>query len=181
MNGYLDDEKTSWLAFLACFIAYTVISMTKNTYSTAIAAIVSEGLFSKANAGVINASFYLFYGMTQFLGGYLADRFSPFKIILIALFGSVFVNALMATSHSFISMLIVWSVNGVFQFGVWPAVVKVISSVLLYDHRRKAMVYSAFCFPAGTIISYLLAMGILKRWSWPMLFCFSIANVKKPN
>ena len=175
MNGYLDDEKTSWLAFLACFIAYTMISMTKNTYSTAIAAIVSEGLFSKANAGVINASFYLFYGMTQFLGGYLADRFSPFKIILIALFGSVFVNALMATSHSFISMLIVWSVNGVFQFGVWPAVVKVISSVLLYDHRRKAMVYSAFCFPAGTIISYLLAMGILKRWSWPMLFWASAA------
>ncbi len=174
MNRYLDDEKTSWLAFLACFIAYTVISMTKNTYSTAIAAIVSEGLFSKANAGVINASFYLFYGMTQFAGGYLADKISPFKIILITLLGCVVVNSVMAMSDSFVVMLIAWSVNGVFQFGLWPAVIKIISSVLLYDHRKKAMVYIAFCFPLGTVCSYLLAMGVLKSWRWPMLFWTSV-------
>ncbi len=174
MNGRLEDEKISLLAFMACFIAYTIISMTKNTYSTAIAAIVSEGLFSKANAGLINASFYLFYGVTQFLGGYLADRISPFKIILIGLLGGILTNGLMAVSNSFFAMLIIWSINGIFQFGVWPAVVKVVSSVLLYEHRRNAMLYTAFCYPTGTIISYLLAMGILKHWSWPMLFWASV-------
>ncbi len=170
MTRRLEDEKTSWLAFLACFVAYTILSMTKNTYSTAIAAIVSEELFSKTNAGIINASFYLFYGVAQFFGGYLADRFSPFKIIIISLLGAILTNGLMAVSDSFVAMLVIWSLNGIFQFGVWPAVVKVVSSVLLYEHRRKAMVYTAFCFPSGTIISYLLAMGILKYWSWPVLF-----------
>ena len=170
MNCKLKDEKTSRLAFFACFMAYAIINMTKNTYSAAIVAIVNEGLFSKSGVGVINAAFYLCYGLTQFFGGYLADRFSPFKMILICLVGSLLTNVAMAMSRSFPVMLIVWSLNGIAQFGVWPSIAKILSSVLLPEHRKKAMIYIAFCYPAGTIFSYLTAMMVLKSWSWPLLF-----------
>ncbi len=170
MNLKLKDERTSLLAFFACFMAYAMISMTKNTYSAAIAAIVNEGLFSKSGVGVINAAFYLCYGLTQFFGGYLADRFSPFKMILICLIGSLLTNVAMGMSRSFPVMLIVWSLNGIAQFGVWPSIAKILSSVLLPEHRKKAMMYIALCYPSGTILSYLIAMIVLKLWSWPILF-----------
>lgn len=172
--GHLENEKTSWLAFLACFVGYTIICMTKNTYSAAIAAIVETGLFTKASAGIINACFYFFYGVSQFVGGYLADRISPFKIILIGLLGSLLANAGMAVAHSFGMMLAIWSFNGVIQFGVWPAIVKILSSVLLKEHRSKAMAYISVCYPTGTILSYLAAMGVLKYRTWPALFVVSV-------
>lgn len=170
LKGHLEDEKTSWLAFWTCFIAYTSICMSNNTYSAAIAAIVQEGIFSKTNAGVINSCFFLFYGSTQFLGGYLADRVSPFKIIMIGLTGAALANAGMAASGSFAGMLIAWSVNGATQFGVWPAVVKIISSVLIKEHRPKAMIFISFCYSIGMMISYLSAMAILRSGRWPGMF-----------
>ena len=158
MKGHLVNEKISWLAFIAAAITYMVISMTRNTYSSAIAAIVQEGLFPKSNAGIINASFYLFYGCTQFLGGFLCDRFSPFKILVIGLAGSVFCNTGMALSQSFIPMLIFWSLSGLMQFGIWPAVVKIIASVVMPEHRHKSMFYISF---------------VVRIFSFSMYFCIS--------
>ncbi len=174
MHGHLEDEKTSWLAFIACFIAYSMICMTKNTYSAAIAAIVSDGLFTKSNAGLINASFYLFYGISQFAGGYLADRISPFKIILIGLIGSIIINAVMALSSSFLVMLAAWSLNGIALFGIWPSVIKIISSIILKEHRQKASLYISTAYTFGITTSYLVAMGALKFWEWPSLFWTSV-------
>lgn len=177
MNICLEDEKTSWLTFWTCFITYAVITMTKNTYSAAIAAIVSEGLFSKSAAGLINACFYLVYGISQFFGGWLAERISPFKIILIGLCGSVLTNAAMAVSNSFAAMLIIWSLTGVLQFGVWPAVVKILSSVLMPAHRNKAMNIISAGYPLGAMSSYLVATLMLRSQRWPSLFWVSAVTL----
>lgn len=174
MNGHLEDEKTSWLAFFACFIAYVVICMTKNTYSSAIAAIVQEGLFTKSRAGLINASFYLVYGSAQFLGGYLADKFSPVKLVLMALFGSALANVLMALSDSFTVMLLAWSFNGLMQFAMWPSVLKLISITVMPEHKQKAMTYLSFAYCGGMMLSYAQTMPVLHFWRWPALFVTSV-------
>ncbi len=175
MKGHhLENEKISWLAFAACAITYIIVSMTKNTYSTAIASIVQEGLFSKESSGAINASFYLFYGCTQLFGGYLSDRFSPFKILLIGLLGTLACNIAMALSTSYTVMLVVWSINGIAQFGTWPAVVKIIASVVMPIHRQKSMFYISFAYAAGACLSYLIAMVVLKVASWQSLFWTSV-------
>ncbi len=175
MKGHhLENEKISWLAFAACTIAYIIVTMTKNTYSTAIAAIVQEGLFSKESSGVINASFYLCYGCTQIFGGYLADRFPPFKILLIGILGTLACNVAMALSTSYTVMLVVWSINGIAQFGTWPAVVKVIASIVMPEHRQKSMFYISFAYAFGAFLSYLIAMVVLKVASWHSLFWTSV-------
>ncbi len=171
MKGrHLEDEKISWLAFAACAITYIVISITRNAYSPAIAAITQEGLFSKERAGIISASFYLFYGCMQFFGGFLCDRFSPFKILLIGLTGSLFCNIGMALSSSFVPMLILWTLSGVAQFGVWPSIIKVVASVIIPEHRQKSMLLISFTYTTGAIISYLTALVVLKISSWQSLF-----------
>lgn len=166
-------ENTSIYIFLACFVSYAIICMTKTTYSSAIATIVSEGVLTKSNLGLINAAFYLFYGSTQFLGGYLSDRISPFLILLIGLVGSAAANIVMANSDAFIVLLVAWSFNGAIQFGIWPAIIKIISSVILPEHRQKAKFFISFAYTIGSIFSYLIANIILKYWSWNALFASS--------
>lgn len=169
-NSFSREEKSSWLLFLAAWIIYAVISMTKSAYAASMASIIEEGIFTKANSGIINASFYLFYGVTQLAGVKLVDRISPVALIYTTLFGTLFSIIGMALSETFYAMLFFWSFCGFIQFAIWPAVLRIISEYMLYDHRNKAMVYIAFSYCAGMLVNYLMAAIVLKVSTWHTLF-----------
>lgn len=173
MRGYLEDERASRLLFVGIWLVYMITCLTRNTYASAMSAIVSDGLFTKSATGTINAAFYLFYGSVQFLGGYLSDRISPFTILSVGLFGALVCNAVMASTESYTVMLITWSLNGICQFGVWPATLKIITSVLKKEHRKSASLYISVCMCTGGILSYFAAMILLRHFNWPSLFFLS--------
>lgn len=177
MKGHLESEKSSWITFIIIFAAYTIVSMTKNTYSTAIATIVQEGLFSKSDAGVINAGFYLVYSIAQLFGGILVEKIPPFKMLLIGLVGSLAANIVMAMSSSYIVMLIAWTINGLLQFGVWPVILKLTTTIVMPEHRSKSLSYLFFAYPLGSALSYLLAGALLRFFSWPSLFWSSVVTI----
>ncbi len=177
MNRHLESEKSSRLTFIIILIIYTIISMTKNTYSTAIATIVQDGLFTKADAGVINAGFYLLYSIAQMFGGILVEKVSPFKMLTVGFGGALVTNIIMALSTSFTVMLIAWSINGLLQFGVWPVILKLTTSIIRPEHRQKASAYLYFAYPFGSVVSYILAGSLLRSFSWPSLFWSSAATL----
>ena len=57
MNKTLTDKKMSLILVLVCFVTYTVLGVTRYAYTSAIAGIINDGIFSKAAAGTINSSF----------------------------------------------------------------------------------------------------------------------------
>lgn len=177
MKGHLENEKSSWITFIIIFAAYTIVSMTKNTYSTAIATIVQEGLFTKSDAGVINAGFYLVYSLAQLFGGVLVEKVPPFKMLLLGLVGALVSNVVMAVTDSFVVMLIAWTVNGLLQFGVWPVILKITATIIMPEHRQKAMSYLFFAYPLGSALSYLFAGALLRVFSWPSLFWSSVVTL----
>ncbi|MBQ2696775.1 MAG: MFS transporter [Clostridia bacterium] len=177
MKGHLENEKSSWITFIVIFASYTIVSMTKNTYSTAIATIVQEGLFTKANAGVINAGFYLLYSVAQLFGGVLIEKVPPFKMLIVGLAGALVTNVVMAVSNSYMVMLIAWTLNGLLQFGVWPVILKLTTTIVMPEHRQKSMSYLFFAYPLGGALSYLLAGVLLRFFSWPSLFWSSVITL----
>ncbi len=176
-SKYTEEEKASFFMFIASFIIYAVISMTKSAYSASIAVIVGEGMFSKSAAGFINGGFYLFYGGMQLLGVGIVDKVSPVKLIYMTLIGTIVILAGMAMAKSFWTMLILWSLCGLIQFAIWPAVLRIISEYLLPEHRRKAMIYISFSYCVGMITNYLIAAIVLKISGWQMLFWVSSAAI----
>lgn len=163
-------ETTSVLIFVTIFAVYSVISMTKSAYASAIASIIGEGIFNKSQAGTVNAGFYLLYGMGQLFGVKMVDKVSPVKFIYFTLFGT-FVSTLgMAFARSFEAMLLLWSFCGLVQFAIWPAVLRIISEYLLPVHKDRAKVYISFSYCVGMLFSYLLASIVLKFVRWPGLF-----------
>lgn len=169
--GRMDKEdKASWSLFWICFIVYVVISMAKSVYSASIASIVSDGIFEKAQAGIISSAFYLLYGGCQLFCGKFIDRTSPVKLLSVSILGSMLAVIGMGVAKSFSSMLIIWILGGFVQFAVWPAVLRILAEYLLPMHRQKAMTYISFAYCIGMLLNYLMATIVLEFFTWRMLF-----------
>lgn len=175
MNVPFEKERASTKLFLASFIMYLMVCMVKSNYTASIAYIVNEGIFTKTDSGLISASFYLVYGLGQLLGGGLSDRFSPYKVITIGILGSLLSNLALCFTMDFIWVLIIWSLCGLAQFGIWPSICKIIAGLLISEHRQKAGVYMVLCIGIGGVLSYLLTVPIMELGGWIGIFGFNVS------
>lgn len=167
---FTEEEKSSWILFIAVFLTYSMVSMARNGYAASIASVTSEGLFSKSQAGTINAGFYIFYGAAQLLGIRFLDRVSPITFITISILGTIVSCVGMALSTTFGAMLFFWSICGLLQFAIWPSVMRIIAEYMLPEHRNQSMIYISFAFCAGSLMCYLLAAVVLKFTRWMAIF-----------
>ncbi len=157
------NKKKSLIFFLAVFTLYTLVYMTKNCFSAAMAATVSAGVLTKPQTGLINAVFYFLYAPLQLVGGALADRRNPIRLIQIGLIGGAIANAVIFFFPHYGVMLAAWGFNAVIQMGVWPAVIRIISSWLHPDQRKRATFCIAFSTSLGLTLAYLAA-AFIGRW-----------------
>ncbi len=158
------NRKTSFLFFTAVFTLYTLVYMTKNCFSAAMAATVDAGVLTKTQTGAINAVFYLLYAPLQLVGGRLADRRDPTRLIQLGLVGGAVANAVIFFFPHFGVMLAAWGFNAVVQLGVWPAVIRIISTWLHPTHRERATFIIAFSTSLGLTLAYLVAAVIDSHW-----------------
>lgn len=165
-----DKKRASLILFITSWVIYALVSMTKSAYSASIASIISEGIFNKSQAGVINASFYLFYGGAQLLGLKLVDKVQPSRLVNITLIGTAVSLIGMAFSKSFVSMLVFWSFCGLIQFAIWPAILRIITEFLHPDHTKKAMSAISVCYCFGMLLNYMFASITLAVSRWQTLF-----------
>ena len=166
---HLESTKLSIILFSFIFVMYALVYMTKTCYSSAMAAIVHDGVMTKSQTGFISAMFYLIYGVFQIVGGKLADKAAPDKLIIVGLIGSGAVNLAIYFNQNYIFMLCMWCFNAVVQFGIWPAVFKIVSSQLKESHRPVAVFAMSFSSSCGLFLAYFIAI-FMSRWQDNFLF-----------
>ena len=174
----MTKQKSGQLAFWLCLIVYTAICMTRNTYSSAMAEIIRQGIFPKSTAGLITSAFSLFYGVSQFFGGWIVDHTSPFTALLIGLTGCGVGNLLMALSDAnFTVMMVAWSISGLSLFGSWPSIIKIMVGYIPLKDQVRARLLVPFGLSVGTMLSYVAASVLLPLTSWQGLFWLSVAVI----
>ena len=170
MGRSLKNERKSICLFLLIFVTYSLIYMTKNCYSAAMASIVSQGIMTKSETGLIAAVFYLIYAPFQIVGGIVADRFSPYLLVMFGTLGAGVCNLLVYfLSDNYVAMLIIWSINAILQFGIWPALFKMNTSQLCAEHRSRAVFYMSFSSMFGLVMSYVSA-ALISDWRFNFMF-----------
>lgn len=178
---YISDHRTSVLLFVFIWLMYAVVYMTKNCYTAAMAGIVNEGIMTKSQTGLIAACFYISYAPFQVVGGRLSDKYPPEILLLIGLLGAAVSNLLIYLNQNYIFMMIVWTFNGAIQFGIWPAVFKIVSSNLERAYRKKAIFLISLSSSSGMALAYIVA-AFIKDWknnfllSAILLFFFTAAT-----
>ncbi len=171
-------EKASSRLSILLFIIYSMNCFGKLAFSAVTVALIDESILTKTEAGIISGSFWLIYAIGQILGGVVADRFSPYILLYIGLVGSCIADVSMAFLSSYLPMLIVWLFNGLILFGVWPAILRIVSTQIIECHQVKTYNYLAYCAGIGSILGQFFTFVILSFTSWRYIFiCCSVVNL----
>ena len=152
---YLESKTLSIILFVFVFLLYAVVYMTKNVFSAAMASIVEEGFMTKSQTGLINAVFWFVYAPFQIVGGFAADKHSPYKLILIGLIGGLISNIIIYFNQSYPVLMAAWSFNAIAQFGLWPGVFKIVSTQTAPSIRGAAVFWLLFSTSVGLGMSML--------------------------
>ena len=170
----LDSIKSSRFLFLITWLAYAAAYVGRLNFSASLATIIDQGVFTKSQAGLIGTVFFFCYGGGQLISGIIADKLSPYKLIITGLFLSSVANVLMFTSRNYIVMSVIWGFNGIAQSMLWAPVLFIISNILHTDLRYKACLYIASSNVIGTLAAYVIAM-VCSRLRWDIIFIISAA------
>lgn len=175
----MSKEKASSVLFWCLFFIYVVNIVGKTSFSASTVALIDEGILTKTQAGLISGVFWLLYAFGQFFGGFVANKANTYVLIQSTIISSMLANFLLAFQKNFILMIIIWGINGILQFGFWPALLKIVSTEILPAHRPGAMAKLGFCYCLGSIVSYVLTAGILMYGSYRYIFmcCGAITAV----
>ena len=111
INIHFEDRQKSRAFFAFLWILYAVVYLTKNCFNGALSAIVTEGMMTKSQTGLIIGIFYLVYAPGQVVGGFVSDRFSPEKLIRFGLLGAALSNAIIFFNQNYYVMLAAWVFN----------------------------------------------------------------------
>ena len=163
-------EKSSFILFWCLFFIYTSNIIGKTSFSAATVALINEELLTKTQAGLISGAYWFIYAAGQLVGGFLVNRISPYLCLNISIIGSALSNLLIIGADGFLPMLVIWSLGSAAQFGLWPAVLKLVSTEIVPRQRMMAMGRLAFCYCLGSILSYVFTATILAVTSWEYIF-----------
>ena len=165
-------KKSTYLIVVLCLV-YMCINFARANYTASVAYIVGRGIFSKSASGFIASSFYVFYSIGQIVGGRLVDKFMPKRMITLGLVGAAVTSMMLCFSTNYTYVLIVWTLNGCMQFGVWPGISRMIAKDIMPQHKEKACFYISYAAPVGNLFSYFLATFLLEAYGWSAMFAVS--------
>ena len=166
----LDDVKKSRLVVIALWIIYACAYFGRTCYSAAIASIVSSGIHTKSEIGLVGTAFFFCYGTGQIISGIAGDRVNPFGMVLFGALGSSVCCFSMAFTKSLALMAVIWGANGIFQSMLWAPLLRIFSETVNAKLREKAVLNIALSLPIGTVCAYLCSTLLIKYSSWNNIF-----------
>lgn len=170
MKYSIDSIKTSRVVVIVLWLIYASAYFGRTCYSAAIASIVSNGIYSKADIGIVGTVFFVCYGAGQIVNGVLGDKINPFKMVLCGAFFSGLCCIFIAFADSILLMSVIWGANGVFQSMLWSPLLRIYSETINEKVRHNAILNIALSLPVGTVCSYLVSTVIIKYSSYKYVF-----------
>jgi OPA family sugar phosphate sensor protein UhpC-like MFS transporter len=103
---------TALKAFLAATIGYSLFYICRLSISVVKGPLVSEGLFTEFQLGVIGSALFYSYAFGKLVNGFLADRLNVRKFASWGLAISAAINLLLGFHVGFALFFVLWLVNG---------------------------------------------------------------------
>ena len=166
----IHEPKYIRLLFWLCSLGYIAGLMGRVNYNAAMAEMISSGYITMAQAGMVLTGFFIAYAIGQPINGALCDRFSARLVLITGFFVSICANILLALTPPAAFVVWIWLINGFAQAMLWPAVVRLLSGYLSRLQSTQAMVSIMPTIACGTLLTYVIAAGVLSSFSWQLVF-----------
>lgn len=153
-----------------CSLVYFASYLCRKNFAVAMAGMLADGVFDKGTAGLVGTALFAAYGFGQIISGFLGDRLSPKRMILLGLTTSAVCNALMPLLPNPLLMIPVWAVNGLAQAMLWPPIVRLLSENLSHEHYVLGNAMVTCAAHSATMILYLFVPLCLRLFDWRTVF-----------
>lgn len=153
MTKQLKDIKTSKKLLILSTTLFFLIYIGRYNYTASLNYLISGNILTKSQAGLIGSIFFFVYGIGQIIFGFKGDINSPYKMILFGTAASAVANLSMFFCRDYISMLIVYGINGGVQSMIFPSLMVIISTNLIKKHKIPGLTMVAMTAPFALILS----------------------------
>jgi len=166
----LEKPISKKIIFLICWITYVCAYLCRVNLSSVLSKLESSLNVSTGLLGVLGSVFFISYAIGQLLNGFIGDRISPYKFIIIATLGTGVLNVLISASTNYYIIMICWALNGYFQSMFWGPLMRILSERFSKkDHVNISSGMSA-SMSMGFILSWGVLGYILEDFSWQYYF-----------
>lgn len=157
--------------FFLCLIA-VIAYVQRVGINSAFAEIQSDFQIDTETFGILGSAFLIGYAVLQVPAGWLADRWgSRNALVLYACLWSL-CAALVSQTRHFESLVVVWTVMGLAQAGVFPSAAKAIGAWFPDTQKAMASGLLGASTMLGTAAASILTASLLVRaeWSWQTIY-----------
>ena len=165
MNEIIEKGKRKRKAgklVLLCALTYFVSYITRVDLAAVLVAVQENDFASQQQAVLALTLTALAYGAGQLVSGWLGDRFDPRRVVLSGLAMTGICN-LTAGAFGGISLVPLWTFNGLAQAFMWPPIVRILAAELNREDYNRAVILVNFGGLFGTISVYLLSPLIIRH------------------
>ncbi|MDE1169528.1 MAG: MFS transporter [Pseudomonas sp.] len=159
-----------WTILTLLFIAMVINYVDRAALSIAMPFITQEYHLTPSEKGMIFSSFFIGYAVFCFVGGYLADRYGPKRVLTVAMSGWSILCGLTALAFNFWSLLFVRALFGVGEGPVSTTANKTVNSWFPIKERARAIGINQAGGPLGGALAGPI-VGFLALWlGWRVAF-----------
>lgn len=156
--------------FCLCWLVYCTSYIGRLNYSAAMTVMINENVLDSGQAGFISMLYFFAYGIGQLVNGFLGDRLSPKRMILIGIGMSAAANVFMGLSDDFVIMAIIWGINGYFQAMIWAPIIRIFAEMLTEADKINCSVNISSSGVVGTLLSYIMSALLIAHFHWKSVF-----------
>lgn len=157
--------------FLSVYIGYVLYYFVRQNFAQAKAYMISEGLFTKTELGLVASAMGLAYGISKFVMGNFSDRSNPRYFLAIGLILSGTLNLFLPNVLSITLLFILMFLNGWFQGMGWPPCGRVITHWFSDNERGvKMAIWNTAHNVGGGLIASVVLLGVSVFSSWKGCF-----------
>lgn len=173
MLKVITDLKLSKKILIISLLMYFLLYIGRTNFTLTVVYFVHYNILSKAQSGMIGSVYFITYAVGQFVFGFLGDKYSPYKLILVGIIGAAAANTGMFLFSSDYSLMIAFSaLNGIMQSIVFPSLYAVFASI---DEKygKKGTKYLMYVYPIGETLCNLLVIAFSGMGNFLYIFLFS--------
>lgn len=157
------------------FSGYAVFYFVRKNIPVAIPALQSALGISNAQVGAMLTVHDLVYGSAKFVNGFLGDRSNPRIFMPIGLLLSAVMNILFGLSAGFVTLAIVWTLNGWFQGMGFPPCARILSHWFSPSERGTTWGIWNTSHQVGAAIILVVSGVLVGRYGWRA--CFIVPGI----
>lgn len=162
----LQYKKLGNLLIIACFLMVAFMMASKFIYTAEMVEILDIFGFQSSQFTIPITVYFIVYAITQLILAVYFQKINVKNYLIITVAISCVLTVIMAFSTGLVYFLVVLTINGILQAGLWAGCMSVAAKHLPQSMIPKANTFMTCGFPAGSVVTYCIASFVVAIDAW---------------